>query len=68
MCAKTIVSSHAEINEFLFTSHEKRTTEGPPIDMKKNVELLSEEREGLKYILPAVKLRYTEGESSYGQF
>ena len=40
----------------------------PPIDMKKNVELLAEEREGLKYILPAVKLRYTEGESSYGQF
>lgn len=68
MCAKTVVSSHAEINEFLFTSHEKGTTEEPPIDMKKNVELLAEEREGLKYILLAVKLRYTEGESSYGQF
>lgn len=56
MHAKTIVSSPSEINEILFTSHEKRTTEEPPIDMEKNEELLAKEREGLKYILPAAKL------------
>ena len=48
ICAKTIVPSPPEINGFLFTCHEKRTTEEPPIDMEKNEELLAEESEGLK--------------------
>ena len=56
MRVKTIVSSPQEIKEFLFTFHEKRTTDEPPRDTEKNEELLAEEKEGFKYILPAAKL------------
>lgn len=55
MHAKTIVSSPTEFNKFLFTSHEERITEELP-KMEKNEELLAEEREELKYILPEAKL------------
>lgn len=55
MLVKTIVSFPPESNEFCLFPMKKRAEE-PPVDMEKNEELLAEEREGLKYILPAAKL------------
>lgn len=55
MCAEAIATS-SEINEILLTPHERRTTGKLTVNVKKNKEWLCEEREGLKYILPAAKL------------
>lgn len=55
MCAKAIVTS-SEINKILLTPHERRTTGKLTANVKKNKELLAEEREGFKYILPVAKL------------
>lgn len=41
---------------FCLLPMKKKPTEEPPIVVEKNEELLAEEREGLKYILPAAKL------------
>lgn len=55
MCAKAIATS-SEIDEILLTPHERRTTGKLTANVKKNKELLCEERGGLKYILPAAQL------------
>lgn len=41
---------------FCLLPMKKKNTEEPPIVVEKNEELLAEEKERLKYILPAAKL------------
>lgn len=50
ICTKAMVSFPSKINDFLFTTHERRTTEETAADVKKNEELLDGEIEGFKYI------------------